>query len=233
MLLGGDLFHENHPSRYTTHQVLALLREFSQGDKPVKVELLSDPDEGRPEGFTSVPLRFHRLAPPRWELTGHAFLASRRSITRTTTSTSGSPSSRSTGITMTRKGPLPSAPFLPVFSCQRPSLPAEPCSSYVQAGALSAVDLLSVAGLINYFGKSDLLADEERADGSKQGLVVSPVLLRKGATKLAMYGIGNVKDQRLNKELKHGRVKMLRPEDDQDDWFNLVLVHQNRSVLIP
>lgn len=51
VLLAGDLFHENHPTRYTLHQVMCLLREFSHGDKPVRVELLSDPDEGRPDGY--------------------------------------------------------------------------------------------------------------------------------------------------------------------------------------
>jgi hypothetical protein len=54
VLLAGDLFHENQPTRYTIHQVLGLLREFSQGDKPVQIELLSDPDEGKAEGFTCV-----------------------------------------------------------------------------------------------------------------------------------------------------------------------------------
>lgn len=54
VLLAGDLFHENQPTRYTIHQVLALLREFSQGDKPVQIELLSDPDEGKAEGFSCV-----------------------------------------------------------------------------------------------------------------------------------------------------------------------------------
>ena len=54
MLLAGDLFHENNPSRYTIHQTMAMLREFSHGDKPVQIELLSDPDEGRPDGYKSV-----------------------------------------------------------------------------------------------------------------------------------------------------------------------------------
>lgn len=37
VLLAGDLFHENRPSRECLHQVLAMLREFSLGDKPVQV----------------------------------------------------------------------------------------------------------------------------------------------------------------------------------------------------
>ena len=47
LLLAGDLFHENYPSKYTLRQTMALLREFTQGERPVKIELLSDPDEGK------------------------------------------------------------------------------------------------------------------------------------------------------------------------------------------
>lgn len=51
ILLGGDLFHENKPSRTTLHQVMGLLREYTLGDKPVSIELLSNPNDGRPEGY--------------------------------------------------------------------------------------------------------------------------------------------------------------------------------------
>jgi DNA repair exonuclease SbcCD nuclease subunit len=51
ILLGGDLFHENRPSRDCLYQVMALLREYTLGDKPVQLELLSDPDDGRAEGY--------------------------------------------------------------------------------------------------------------------------------------------------------------------------------------
>lgn len=33
---------------------MALLREYTLGDKPVQVELISDPLEGKAEGFTYV-----------------------------------------------------------------------------------------------------------------------------------------------------------------------------------
>lgn len=52
VLLAGDLFHENKPSRNCLYQVTALLREYTMGDKPVQVQLLSDPLEGKADGFS-------------------------------------------------------------------------------------------------------------------------------------------------------------------------------------
>lgn len=54
VLLAGDLFHENRPSRDTLYQVMALLREYCMNDRPVQIELLSDPDEGKATGYSYV-----------------------------------------------------------------------------------------------------------------------------------------------------------------------------------
>lgn len=65
------------------------------------------------------------------------------------------------------------------------------------------------------------------------GLTVEPVLLRKGATSLALYGMGNVKDARMNAELRAGRVVLHKPVPQKDvEFFNILLVHQNRCVLV-
>lgn len=42
ILLGGDLFHENKPSRKTLHSCLSLLRKYCMGDRPVQFEIISD-----------------------------------------------------------------------------------------------------------------------------------------------------------------------------------------------
>lgn len=42
ILLGGDLFHENKPSRKTLHTSLELLRKYCMGDHPVQFEIISD-----------------------------------------------------------------------------------------------------------------------------------------------------------------------------------------------
>lgn len=76
-------------------------------------------------------------------------------------------------------------------------------------------------------GKIDLPISD--VDAAKTGIAVRPVLLRKGKTQLGLYGIGNVKDQRMHFELRSNRVRMFMPKD-KDNWFNMLLVHQNRSV---
>ena len=84
--------------------------------------------------------------------------------------------------------------------------------------------MLSVSGVLNYFGKIDLAADEDqnaRDPDSEKGIKIKPILLRKGTTQLAMYGVGNVKDARMHYELRSNRVKMFMPDGPEDDWFNI------------
>ena len=50
MLLGGDLFHENNPSRDTLVRAMAVLRQFCLNDRPVNFEVLSDQSQNFAEG---------------------------------------------------------------------------------------------------------------------------------------------------------------------------------------
>ena len=90
-----------------------------------------------------------------------------------------------------------------------------------------------MTGLINYMGKIDLPldgTDVQRNDPDQgKGIAIRPVLLRKGNTRLGLYGVGNVKDQRMHFELRSNRVRMYMPKD-KDDWFNILLLHQNRLI---
>ena len=90
-------------------------------------------------------------------------------------------------------------------------------------GGYSVLDNLHAAGLINYFGKVSNLKDIE----------VSPLLLTKGKTKLSLYGMSSVKDERLHRLFRENRVKMYRPEEDTEEWFNLLVLHQNRVARGP
>jgi double-strand break repair protein MRE11 len=42
LLLAGDLFHENRPSRTALYQTMAALREFTMGPRPVSLEVISE-----------------------------------------------------------------------------------------------------------------------------------------------------------------------------------------------
>ncbi|KAH9077950.1 Metallo-dependent phosphatase-like protein [Lactarius deliciosus] len=175
ILLAGDLFHENRPSRDCLYQVMSLLREYTLGDKPVQVELLSNPDEGKAAGYSFPAINYEdsnlNVATPVFSIHGN------------------------------HDDPQGAGP----------------------EGALCALDMLSAAGLVNYIGKVELPLSDIPADG----IAVRPVLLRKGNTHLGLYGIGNVKDARMHFELRSNRVRMYMPKD-KEDWFNVLLLHQNR-----
>lgn len=98
-----------------------------------------------------------------------------------------------------------------------------------QEGALCALDVLSASGLINYFGRMELPGQSTNDDEAlEDGLKVKPILLQKGDTKLALYGMGNIRDDRFVFELTNRRINLYRPAENPDDWFNIILVHQNR-----
>lgn len=167
ILLGGDLFHDNKPSRKVLHHCMALLRKYCMGDKPVEFELLSD--QAVNFGHTQFPVV--NFEDPNLNIS------------------------------------------LPVFSIHGNH--DDPTGS----GNLCSLDILSAAGLVNYFGKSTSLEKIE----------ISPVLIQKGTTKLALYGLGAQRDERLHRMFVHKDVTMLRPREFKEDWFNIFVLHQNHS----
>ena len=94
---------------------------------------------------------------------------------------------------------------------------------------LSAMDVLASAGLVNYFGKHAL------GGGGAGRVDLKPVLLRKGQTKVALYGLGYIRDNRLHQMFSvKGCVRWHRPAETEDcsssSWFNVMLIHQNRAA---
>nr|WPK49573.1 MRE11 [Dactylobiotus sp.] len=57
VLLGGDLFHENKPSRFTAQRCAALLRNNCMGDGEIKFDLISDPEVN----FAHIEENFRRV----------------------------------------------------------------------------------------------------------------------------------------------------------------------------
>ncbi|KAL1969209.1 hypothetical protein VTN77DRAFT_463 [Rasamsonia byssochlamydoides] len=167
VLLAGDLFHENKPSRKSMYQVMRSLRMNCLGDKPCELEMLSDASENFQGAFNHVNYE-----------------------------------------------DLDINVAIPVFSIHGNH--DDPSGE----GHLAALDILQVSGLINYFGRTP----------ESDNIQVKPVLLQKGCTKLALYGISNVRDERLFRTFREGKVKFFQPSIQKEDWFNLICVHQNHHA---
>lgn len=84
-------------------------------------------------------------------------------------------------------------------------------------GGLSSLDILSTTGLVNYFGRWTDLAKID----------IAPLLLKKGETKLALYGLSHIQDMRLARLFESRKVHMQVPEGEE--WFHLMVLHQNRA----
>ncbi|XP_018477649.1 double-strand break repair protein MRE11 isoform X2 [Raphanus sativus] len=174
LLLGGDLFHENKPSRTTLVKAIEILRRHCLNDKPVQFQVVSDQTVNFQNAFGHV-----NYEDPHFNV------------------------------------------GLPVFSIHG--------NHDDPAGVdnLSAIDILSACNLVNYFGKMNL-------GGSGVGqITLYPILMRKGSTTVALYGLGNIRDERLNRmfQTPHA-IQWMRPEVqegcDVSDWFNILVLHQNR-----
>jgi hypothetical protein len=106
---------------------------------------------------------------------------------------------------------------LPVFSIHGNH--DDPSREGPTGEVLAALDVLAVANLVNYFGKSE----------SADLIEVAPILMAKGRTRIALYGLGNIRDDRLHRVLLADKVRFRRPTGDPDAWFSMMMVHQNRD----
>ncbi|KAL8949133.1 MAG: hypothetical protein Q9222_004731 [Ikaeria aurantiellina] len=164
VLLAGDLFHDNKPSRKSMYQVIRSLRMNTLGEKPCELEILSDMSENFQGAFNHV-----NYEDPDINIS------------------------------------------IPVFSIHGNH--DDPSGE----GHFAALDLLQASGLVNYFGRTP----------ESDNIQIKPVLLQKGVTKLALYGMSNVRDERLFRTFRDGKVRFFQPGTQKQDWFNLMTVHQN------
>ena len=56
--------------------------------------------------------------------------------------------------------------------------------------------MLAAANLVNYFGKTPTVDD----------ITVSPILIQKGRTRFALYGLGGIRDERLYRTFVNHKV---------------------------
>ena len=166
VLLTGNLFHENKPSRKAMQGAIEVLRNHCLGDREVGMEIISDQAAS-----------FH----------GSYRVANFEDANYNVQ--------------------------LPVFAIHGDH--DDPGGE----GGLSALDLLSSANLLNYFGKVP----------NAEKIALSPLLVRKGTTKVALYGLGHMRDDTLTRSLERKELTVARPAEDPKGWFNVMAVHQNRA----
>ena len=192
VLLAGDLFHDNKPSRRTLYRTMQILRRYCMGPNPVKFQIVSSYSSG-----------------------------------------AGAFRSSSVNQCVNYEDEYFSVD-LPVFSIHGnhddPTRDAVAGGRKSDTEPLAALDLLAVANLVNYFGRSDEVDKVQ----------VNPILIRKGTSSVALYGLGSLRDERLNRMWQNNKVRFIRPNpsqssndeasvEDADDWFNLFAIHQNRD----
>ncbi|KAF0986716.1 hypothetical protein HZS_7895 [Henneguya salminicola] len=86
---------------------------------------------------------------------------------------------------------------------------------------LCSLDIFSNAGLVNYFGKIQ----------SSEKISIKPVMFRKGDSNLSIYGLGSLKDSRLQKMFKANLVQAEPPPISNTESFNIFVLHQNRYLI--
>ncbi|OAA78628.1 DNA repair protein rad32 [Akanthomyces lecanii RCEF 1005] len=167
VLLAGDLFHDNKPSRKSLYQVMRTLRQNCLGMKPCPLEFLSDAATVFEGAFPHV-----NYEDPDINIS------------------------------------------IPVFSIHGNH--DDPSGD----GNLCSLDLLQACGLLNYYGR---VAEADNIEAR-------PILLQKGETKLALFGLSNVRDERMFRTFRDHKVKWFKPSAETGDWFNLLAVHQNHHA---
>ncbi len=148
VLLGGDLFHENHPSRTTMLRAMAVLKKYCLNDRPVAFEVLSDQSQNFAEGCAYSHARCNSEECARVACVGMLFSVP-GSVARGPAHVKWHVSQTSQAV-WCRHVNYEDAHYnvgLPVFTIHGNH------DDPTGADNSSAVDELSRAGLVNYFGK--------------------------------------------------------------------------------
>ena len=198
------MFHENKPSRRTMHSTLELLRKYCMGDDPIYTQILNS-DEHEVFSTSSVFSKanyqdpFHSIGLPVFSIHGNHDDPSREGGNGDSLSALGNTHythythyTYYTHYTHYRhySHSLPNTHYTHYSH----SLPYTHYTHYSHSLSYThymhyTKDVLSVANLVNYFGKYENIEDVE----------ITPVLIRKGATSIALYGLGAMRDDRLNR----------------------------------
>ena len=222
VLLGGDVFHENRPSRPAMHRAIGALRARVLGDGEVTIAVVSDQklafaangghvNYEDPHYNVRLPvfaIHGNHDDPAREANTGRCAVGACRAAAPGFTRACALFCVRTCIVCCVLDGA-----FMSFVRCVRG------VRDIVAGRPLAALDVLAGANLVNYFGRSEIEPEVR----------VAPVLIRKGAVRLALYGLGAIRDERLNRCFRDGKVVFERPAEDADAWFNVFVLHQNRG----
>ena len=156
IILGGDLFHDNNPTKYTLNRTMRMFSQHVLGDNSVKFETLSESSELN-------------------------YLDKNLNV----------------------KMPV----FIIHGNHDDPSADTN----------ISAINLMQSAHYLNYM----------KCVISEDTVIVRPIVLKKQETCVYIYGLGNIKEERLNRLLREDKVVFEKPENEKSAVF-LLVVHQNR-----
>jgi len=107
---------------------------------------------------------------------------------------------------------------IPVFTIHGNHDDPTGCGAANAGVTLSVLNTLADAGLINYFGRQHDL----------QEVKIHPILFEKGTSKLAVFGLGAIREERLHRLWRENKVRLMQqPGEARNDWFNIFVVHQN------
>jgi len=163
VLLAGDLFHDNKPTRRTLHKTMEIIKRYTMGPDPVQIQILSE--NNFEHGDANYLQEFYSVDLPIFSIHGNH-------------------------DDPTRDG----------------------------NDLLASLDILSVSHLVNYFGRQEIVDKVE----------IAPILFKKGDTQVALYGMGSLRDERLNRMWQGKKVRFQRPSEGE--WFNIFVLHQNRDL---
>ncbi|OEU15774.1 DNA repair exonuclease, partial [Fragilariopsis cylindrus CCMP1102] len=217
VLLAGDLFHHNRPTRRTLYKTMDIFKRYCMGPGAIQVQIVS----GSADDATAA------------------------------VAAAGRGGGGGGGGGATNKNTNTNSPFvrgyvnyedenysvdLPVFSIHGNH--DDPSRDGGNSELYAALDLLDVSNLVNYFGKQQDAKD----------IRVDPILLKKGTTQVALYGLGSMRDERLNRMWRGEHLTFSRPaeqdpnnnkngggggnngnDDPAQQWFNIFALHQNRD----
>lgn len=156
LLLGGDLFHDHNPSKYTLNRTLRLFDQFVTGNRKIPFETLS---ASQNLNYMNPCIRIK----------------------------------------------------LPVFIIHGNH--DDPSSDT----NISSINIMQSANYLNYI----------TCENQEDKLVVKPVILQKGDTLIGIYGIGNIKEERLNRLIKSKQI-IYEYSENGEECFNILVIHQNR-----